>query len=125
MNGSVDRLRAERTDEDHGSAEPTTEAAGDDAAIVPLQPYPEETWVVYHQIDGRILTGIYRRWRPGDATRCRLCDACAAAEDCCLMIFRSYIPRTMAPLACAVGLPPNRTDHPPASLADCGLWMAD
>lgn len=31
-------------------------------------------------------TAIYRRFRPGDAVRCRLCDQCTTNRDDCLIV---------------------------------------
>jgi hypothetical protein len=49
------------------------------------QPRPLSTWVSYLTSKGQTVTAIFRQWRPGDPGRCRLCDACSAWRDGCLI----------------------------------------
>ncbi|MGZ5996118.1 MAG: hypothetical protein ACXWN0_10595 [Isosphaeraceae bacterium] len=49
---------------------------------VPFQPRPVALKV--GELAG--VTAIFRRWSPGDAARCRLCDVCAARDDACLLL---------------------------------------
>jgi hypothetical protein len=68
------------------------------AAVLPIQPEPEQTRVVYLRLFGRVITAVMRCWRPGDAQRCTLCPRCKAYGDGCLMIFSRRVTRAEAPL---------------------------
>ncbi len=95
-------------------AEPGLEVAAT-LPMVPMQPRPERTRVVYYRTVGRTITAIMRRWRPGDTARCQLCSQCRAYDDGCLMVFPRKIPKDEAPLASSRGyrqVEPNSTAQP-------------
>ena len=88
---------------------PTIEAVGDTArqTILPFQPHPVRTRVAHLRRGGERITAIFRRWKPGDSGpqgRCRLCPACTAYADGCLLLIAAHIPRESAPLFSLTGV---------------------
>lgn len=82
-------MEAERLDE-----EPPSEPPGAGALrIIPFQPEPRQTLVAY--LDGQ--TAVSRLWDDGDTLRCRLCLACKASDNNCLVIVPFLLPRASAP----------------------------
>lgn len=62
------------------------------------QPRPLSTWISHFPATGGTVTAIFRRWKPGDAGRCRLCEACCAWRDGCLITVGMEVVETSAAL---------------------------
>lgn len=64
----------------------------------PDRPWPLFAHVGHLRLDGLVVTSIMRRWRPGDAARCRRCPAghCYADRDICCLTIAEFIPSEAA-----------------------------
>lgn len=74
--------------------------------ILPVQPRPYLTQMGYLRIGLHIVTGITRRWREGETSRCRLCPpgACSAYKNVCTVQVGYMVPRGQGALFSGVGL---------------------
>lgn len=73
-------------------------------SILPFQPFPAEVRHNYLSYPDRVVTSLYRKWRPGDSSRCRLCAACTARGDACLITIGVRVPEAGLALFSLAGL---------------------
>lgn len=84
--------------------------------IVSMRPYPVEVRVSHYRAGGMAVTGIYRRWHPGDTAFCKRCPICTAHDDACLITVGMFVPKDQAADFDASSLPRNRSFFPGDSL---------
>ena len=89
-------------------------------ATVPFHPKPIGLQVTHMPTGCGTVTSIARRWKEGDASRCRLCDVCSVEDDICLISVDGMVAREDAPAFSTRGLikvdspefaPPARRNH--------------
>ncbi len=81
--------------------------------VVSLAPRPASVRVLnYRSPRGDASTTILREWKPGDASRCRLCDRCTARGDSCLIAVPGTLGRPEAEMFSTVGRRNQATVRP-------------
>lgn len=69
------------------------------------QPRPVETRCAAMPCGLQTVTAIYRRWAPGESRQCRLCPACGAQDDACLILVNQRVEASETPLYDATAEP--------------------
>ena len=68
-----------------------------EALTLTFRPQPIRTQLKTIRIGGQPASAIMRTWNPGETRRCKLCLACDAGLDTCLVIVNRLVAPAEAP----------------------------